>query len=54
MEFLVVGANAVQIGTANYYDPQVTQKLAQALPDAVAQLKVTRVADIVGTLRTGR
>ncbi|MGV3607487.1 MAG: dihydroorotate dehydrogenase [Planctomycetaceae bacterium] len=54
MEFLVVGANAVQIGTANYYDPQVTQKLAQALPDAAQQLKVTRVADIVGTLRTGR
>ena len=35
MEFLVTGASAVQIGTANYYDPTVTMKLADALPQAL-------------------
>lgn len=51
MEFLVTGADAVQVGTANYYDPQVTQKLVAALPDALTQLKATRVANVVGTLK---
>lgn len=50
MEFLVAGASAVQIGTANFYDPGVTVRLVQALPEAVAQLGARRLADIVGTL----
>lgn len=52
MEFLVTGATAVQIGTANYYDPTVTQKLAAALPAALAELGATSVGEIVGTLKT--
>jgi dihydroorotate dehydrogenase (NAD+) catalytic subunit len=52
MEFLVTGATAVQIGTANYYDPTVTQKLAAALPAALAEIGATSVREIVGTLKT--
>jgi dihydroorotate dehydrogenase (NAD+) catalytic subunit len=52
MEFLVAGATAVQIGTANYYDPTITMKLAKALPAALEQLGATRVQNIVGTLKT--
>jgi dihydroorotate dehydrogenase (NAD+) catalytic subunit len=52
MEFLVAGATAVQIGTANYYDPTITVKLAKALPAALEQLGATRVQNIVGTLKT--
>ena len=51
MEFLVTGATAVQIGTANYYDPTVSQKLVAALPAALAQLGATSVREIVGTLK---
>lgn len=50
MEFLVTGATAVQIGTANYYDPTVTMKLSDALPAALAQAKVTTIPALVGTL----
>jgi dihydroorotate dehydrogenase (NAD+) catalytic subunit len=50
MEFLVAGASAVQIGTANYYDPTATMKILDQLPGAVQELGATRVADIVGTL----
>ena len=32
MEFLVAGATAVQIGTANFYNPTVSMKLVDALP----------------------
>ncbi len=52
MEFLVTGAAAVQIGTANYYDPTVTAKLAAALPAALAELGATSVSEVVGTLQT--
>lgn len=54
MEFLVAGATAVQIGTANFYDPTATTKILDQLPDAVAQLNSTRVTDVVGTLSSNR
>jgi dihydroorotate dehydrogenase (NAD+) catalytic subunit len=52
MEFFVAGASAVQIGTANYYDPNVTMKLLDQLPAALAELGATSVAQVVGTLKT--
>jgi dihydroorotate dehydrogenase (NAD+) catalytic subunit len=52
MEFFVVGASAVQIGTANYYDPTVSTTIIDKLPAALAEAKVTSVGDLVGTLRT--
>ncbi|MDP6553761.1 MAG: dihydroorotate dehydrogenase [Pirellulaceae bacterium] len=53
MEFLVAGASAVQIGTANYYDPTVSMKLIDELPAAIASLQLSRVSEVVGTLRRG-
>jgi len=50
MEFIVAGASAVQLGTANYYDPTVSMKLLDALPGALAEAGVSRLADLVGTL----
>jgi len=50
MEFLVTGATAVQIGTANFYDPTVAVRLLDALPAALAELGARSVEEIVGTL----
>jgi len=52
MEFLVAGASAVQIGTANFYDPTITMRVLDALPAALAELHAERVAEVVGTLQT--
>ncbi|EMI53676.1 dihydroorotate dehydrogenase [Rhodopirellula sallentina] len=52
MQFLVTGASAVQIGTANYYDPTLSMRLIDELPSALAEIGATRVSDIVGTLKT--
>ena len=52
MEFLVAGASAIQIGTANYYDPLVSIKLIRGLPDALASIGATSVREIIGTLKT--
>jgi dihydroorotate dehydrogenase (NAD+) catalytic subunit len=50
MEFLVAGAHAVQIGTANFYNPAVSTQILDAIPGALAELGATCVADVVGTL----
>ena len=51
MEFLVAGATAVQIGTANFYDPTVVTKILDALPGALAEAGASSVTEVVGTLR---
>lgn len=50
MQFLVTGASAVQIGTANFYDPTVSMKLLEQLPAALHQLNAASVQDVVKTL----
>ncbi|GAA5504892.1 dihydroorotate dehydrogenase [Novipirellula caenicola] len=50
MQFLVTGASAVQIGTANYYDPTVSTRLVDQLPAALAEINASSVSEIVGTL----
>ena len=51
MEFLVTGASAVQVGTASFAEPRSSTRLLDALPAALAEAGVTRVVDLVGTLR---
>jgi dihydroorotate dehydrogenase (NAD+) catalytic subunit len=51
MEFLVAGASAVQIGTANFYDPTASVRIADGLPEALRTLGASSVTEIVGTLQ---
>ena len=53
MEFFVAGASAVQLGTVNFYNPQASIEVLDALPGALTEAGATRVADVVGTLVTG-
>lgn len=50
MEFFVAGASAVQIGTANFYDPTATMRILDALPDALVELGARSVKEVVGTI----
>ena len=50
MQFLVTGASAVQIGTANYYDPTVSMRLIDQLPAALDELNASTLTEIIGTL----
>jgi len=50
MEFLIAGASAVQIGTANYYDPTVSLRLLEQLPAALAELGARSVREVVKTI----
>ena len=50
MEYLAAGASCVQVGTANYYDPTVSQRLVTELPNALQELQITSIKEAVGTL----
>ena len=50
-EFLVAGATAVQVGTANFWDPGATGRIARELDTFLREEKIANVRDIVGTLR---
>ena len=50
MEFLVAGASAVQIGTANFYDPTASVRIVDALPAALRELGGESVRDVVGAM----
>jgi len=52
MEFLLVGATAVQVGTANFYNPGLANQLIRELPAALKTLNADSVAKVVGTLKT--
>jgi dihydroorotate dehydrogenase (NAD+) catalytic subunit len=54
LQFLIVGATAVQIGTANYITPDIAVRIAAGLEAWCRDHDVAAVRDLVGTLRTGR
>ncbi len=50
-EFLIAGASAVEVGTANFWDPSAPVRIARELEKFLEQENISRVADLVGTLR---
>ena len=46
LEFLMVGAKAVQIGTANFIDPTVTVKIVQGIRDWCRKNQVLKLTDL--------
>ena len=50
MEFLVAGATAVQIGTANFYNPGLAGRLVDELHEAVSREGCRNVTELVGSL----
>ena len=52
LEFMIAGANAVQVGTANFVDPFIWTRLLDGLHAYMARHSLTRLVDIVGTLDT--
>jgi dihydroorotate dehydrogenase (NAD+) catalytic subunit len=50
LEFIIAGATAIQIGTANYYDPTVTMKVIAGLSDYCDHSKVDSIQSLIGSL----
>jgi dihydroorotate dehydrogenase (NAD+) catalytic subunit len=52
LEFMIAGATAVQIGTANFVDPFLWQKVLDGIRAYMTRHAVTRLAGLTGTLDT--
>jgi len=51
LEFLIAGASAVQVGTANFYDPGVSLRIVEGI-SAYCRRQRLHLPDIVGSLKT--
>src|SRR5215510_13205546 len=52
VEFMLAGAAAVQVGTANFWDPCATEKIVDGLERWCFEHRVKRITDLIGALET--
>jgi dihydroorotate dehydrogenase (NAD+) catalytic subunit len=50
IEFLIAGATAVEIGTANFVNPCITMEIIDGLARYMEQNKISRITDLINTL----
>ena len=50
LEFLMVGATAVQVGTANFVNPRATMEIVRGIERFVEQKKLNTIMEFVGSL----
>src|ERR1700752_1077862 len=54
LEFMIAGATAVQVGTANFVDPFIWRTLVEGLRDYMQRQGISRLAGLTGSLDTTR
>jgi dihydroorotate dehydrogenase (NAD+) catalytic subunit len=52
LEFMIAGATAVQVGTANFVDPFIWSKLLDGMREYMERHNLARISDLVGTIDT--
>lgn len=51
VEFLLAGATAIQVGTANFIDPAVTMKIIDYIEDYMARYGIEDVNELIGGMK---
>jgi dihydroorotate dehydrogenase (NAD+) catalytic subunit len=51
LEFLIAGAHAIQVGTANFYQPDASQRIALGLQEYCRSRHIEDISEIIGSLR---
>ena len=54
IEFLMAGAAAVAVGTANFYEPQTAPQVIAGILDFMERKKIRDVREITGSVQTGK
>jgi dihydroorotate dehydrogenase (NAD+) catalytic subunit len=54
LEFMIAGATAVQIGTANFVDPFLWTRILDGLRDYMQRHGIVRLQEVTGTLDTSK
>jgi dihydroorotate dehydrogenase (NAD+) catalytic subunit len=53
IEFMLAGAAAVEVGTANFWDPCATEKIVDGVGRWCAEHRVEKITELIGTLEIG-
>lgn len=51
VEFMLAGATAVQVGTANFVDPSVTVKIIDYIEDYLVRHGISSAGDLIGAMK---
>lgn len=52
IEFLIAGASAIQVGTANFINPAISVEIVKGVEDYLNRHHIASVTDLIGTLQT--
>jgi dihydroorotate dehydrogenase (NAD+) catalytic subunit len=52
LEFMIAGANAIQVGTANFVDPFIWPKILDGIRDYMQRHGIARVSELTATVDT--
>ncbi|NQU03474.1 MAG: dihydroorotate dehydrogenase [Syntrophaceae bacterium] len=52
LEFLIVGAKAIQVGTANFIDPNATMNVLEGIERYMEEKEIDNIDDLTGSFRT--
>ena len=52
IEFLLAGASAIQVGTANFIDPAVSVKIAEGIEKYMVKHRFNTMNELIGSLKT--
>lgn len=50
-EYMIAGATAVEVGTANFWDPEAVDRITRELDRFLEEERISNVAELRGTLR---
>ncbi|MGB5989557.1 MAG: dihydroorotate dehydrogenase [Marinifilaceae bacterium] len=51
IEFILAGASAIQVGTANFIDPDITMKIVDGIEDYMKRHGVSSINELIGALK---
>ena len=51
MEFILAGASAVSVGTANFYNPYATVEIVEGIEDYMRKHQIEDIAELVGCVK---
>lgn len=54
LEFLITGARAIQVGTANFISPSATTDVLEGITAYMIRHQIGSLPDLIGSLKTGR
>jgi len=52
LEFFIVGARAIQVGTANFVNPRASVEIVEGLDAHLAENNISDISQVIGSLRT--